>query len=189
MLYIKDQSMQVSGIAVPGLVKKVEVTGSAVIDAVTDDNNVTLGYQPNGYEPLKLNADVLLEPGAGETFDSMVQTIQFLFKPPGQTAAVPMQLVNSQAAAHGLTVVYFKGMSTSKKAENSYGEAALEFWEALPITVQTQAVSAGSGTSSGSSGTSTADGITTEYQEYLNTQRGQAPKIKDKTKESPAQDT
>ena len=43
MLYIKDYSMQVTGIVVPGLVKKVEVTGSAVIDAVTDDNNVTLG--------------------------------------------------------------------------------------------------------------------------------------------------
>ena len=42
MLYIKDTSMLVAGVAVPGLVKKLEITGAAVIDAVTDDNNVTL---------------------------------------------------------------------------------------------------------------------------------------------------
>ena len=47
MLYITDRTMQVSGILIPGLVKKVEVTGVAVIDAITDDNNVTLGYQAN----------------------------------------------------------------------------------------------------------------------------------------------
>lgn len=99
MLYIKDTSMLVAGVAVPGLVKKLEITGAAVIDAVTDDNNVTLGYQPNGYEPLKMNVDLLLEPSAGESVESMVQTIQLLFKPPGQTAAIPLPVVNSQAAA------------------------------------------------------------------------------------------
>ena len=35
---------------------------------------------------------------------------------------------------------------------------------------------------------SSADGITAEYQEYLNTQRGKAPQIKDKTAASPAKD-
>ena len=58
--------MLVAGVAVPGLVKKLEITGAAVIDAVTDDNNVTLGYQPNGYEPLKMNVDLLLEPVPGK---------------------------------------------------------------------------------------------------------------------------
>ena len=110
MLYIKDTSMLVAGVAVPGLVKKLEITEAAVIDAVTDDNNVTLGYQPNGYEPLKMNVDLLLEPGAGESVETMVQTIQLLFKPPGQTAAIPLPVVNSQAAACGLSLVYFKGI-------------------------------------------------------------------------------
>ena len=52
--------------------------------------------------------------------------------------------------------------------------------------------SAGSGSASGSSEQKTtqssADGITAEYQEYLNTQRGKAPQIKDKTAASPAKD-
>lgn len=192
MLYIKDYSMQVSGITVPGLVKKVEITGAAVIDSVTDDNNITLGYQPNGYEPLKVNVDVLLEPSAGESLESMAAAIQFSFKPPGQTAAVPLELVNSLAAAVGLTKVYFKGITFTNKTESSSGEAALEFWEYLPVVIQTQAVAStgisGAGTSTAAS-QSSADGINAEYQEYLNTQRGQAPKIKDKTSESPAQDS
>ena len=105
--------------------------------------NVTLGYQPNGYEPLKMNVDLLLEPSAGESVEGMVQTIQLLFKPPGQTAAIPLPVVNSQAAACGLNLVYFKGIDLSKKTENSYGEAALEFWECLPVTVQTKAAGSG----------------------------------------------
>ena len=190
MLYIKDYSMQVSGIVIPGLVKKVEITGAAVIDAVTDDNNVTLGYQPNGYEPLKMNVDVLLEPAAGETVERMAASIQFLFKPPGQTAAMPLELVNSLAASVGLTKVYFKSITVTDKTESSSGEASLEFWEYLPIVVQTQAAGAGaSGAAKKAAAQSQADGISTEYQEYLNTQRGQAPKIKDKTSESPAQDS
>ena len=190
MLYIKDYSMQVSGIVVPGLVKKVEVAGSAVIDAVTDDNNVTLGYQANGYEPMKLNVDLLLEPAAGESFEDMVATLQFMFKPPGQTAAVPLALVNSHAAAHGLTTVYFKSITSSKKSESSSGEANMEFWEYLPTVIQTQAANNGAagGGKNEATAQATAEGISTEYQEYLNTQRGQAPKIKDKTSESPAQD-
>ena len=189
MLYIKDCSMQVSGITIPGLVKKVEITGAAVIDAVTDDNNATLGYQPHGYEPLKVNVDVLLEPAAGETLESMAASIQFLFKPPGQTAAAPLELVNSLAASVGLTKVYLKSVTVTDKTESSSGEASLEFWEYLPVVVQTQAAKTStSNTGSSTAAQSSAEGISTEYQEYLNTQRGQAPKIKDKTSESPAQD-
>lgn len=188
MLYITDRTMQISGILVPGLVKKVEITGAAVIDAVTDDNNVTLGYQPNGYEPMKVNVDLLLEPSAGETVDTMMATLQFLFRPPGQTAAVPMELVNSQAADHGLSKVFFKSIMTARKTESSSGEATLEFWEYIPVTVQTEANAAGSSNKEKKPKQSEAEGITSEYQEYLNTQRGQAPKIKDKTSESPASD-
>lgn len=186
MLYITDRTMQVSGILIPGLVKKVEVTGAAVIDAITDDNNVTLGYQANGYEPMKVNVDVLLEPASGQTIEDMAAAIQYLFKPPGQTAAIPLTIVNSLTAAHGLTTVFFKSISTAQKTESSSGEATLEFWEYLPISVQTQTVSAKSGTTESKTKESESVGITENYQEYLNTQRGQAPKIKDKTAESPA---
>ena len=190
MLYIKDTSMLVAGVAVPGLVKKLEITEAAVIDAVTDDNNVTLGYRPNGYDPLKMNVHLRLEPGAGKSVETVVQPSQLLLKPPGQTAAIPLPVVNSQAAACGLSLVYFKGINLAKKTENSYEEATLEFWECLPLTVQTQAAGSGKTSSSGSkAGASQAQGISTGYQEYLNTQRGQAPRIKDKTSESPARDT
>lgn len=72
MLYTKDTSILVTGVVVPGPVKKLEIAGAAVIDTVTDDNNVTLSCQPNGYRPLKMNVDLLLEPGAGESIEGMV---------------------------------------------------------------------------------------------------------------------
>lgn len=36
--------MPVTEVAVPNLVKKLEIIGAAVIDAMTDNNNATLGY-------------------------------------------------------------------------------------------------------------------------------------------------
>ena len=97
------------------------------------------------------------------------------------------------AAAHNLTKVYFKQIGSSKKTESSYGTATLEFWEYVPMQVATkQAGGTGSGSGSSSAGSasqsSSADGITAGYQEYLNTQRGKAPQIKDKTAASPAKD-
>ena len=66
----------------------------------------------------------------------------------------------------------------------------MEFWEYLPTVIQTQATNTGAagGGKNEAAAQATAEGISTDYQEYLNTQRGQAPKIKDKTSESPAQD-
>ena len=193
MLYVTDRMVQLSGIVLPGEVKKIEITQAATIDEVKNDNNVTLGYQPTGYELAKMSVEITLEPTPDETFEEQLETIQFLFRPAGQTEPKVLELVNSQAAAHNLTKVYFKQIGSSKKTESSYGTATLEFWEYVPMQVATkQAGGTGSGSGSSSAGSasqsSSADGITAGYQEYLNTQRGKAPQIKDKTAASPAND-
>ena len=140
-----------------------------------------------------MSVEITLEPTPDETFEEQLETIQFLFRPVGQTEPKVLELVNSQAAAHNLTKVYFKQIGSSKKTESSYGTATLEFWEYVPMQVATkQAGGTGSGSGSSSAGSasqsSSADGITAGYQEYLNTQRGKAPQIKDKTAASPAND-
>lgn len=194
MLYVTDKMIQLSGVVIPGQVKKIEITQAATIDEVQDDNNVTLGYQPTGYELAKISVEIILEPTPEQTFLEQLATIQLLFRPAGQTEPKVLELVNSQAAAHNITQVYFKRISSFKKTESSYGTATLEFWEYVPMKVATKTTdsSAGSGSASGSSEQKTtqssADGITAEYQEYLNTQRGKAPQIKDKTAASPAKD-
>lgn len=193
MLYVTGRMVQLSGIVLPGEVKKIEITQAATIDEVKNDNNVTLGYQPTGYELAKMSVEITLEPTPDETFEEQLETIQFLFRPVGQTEPKVLELVNSQAAAHNLTKVYFKQIGSSKKTESSYGTATLEFWEYVPMQVATkQAGGTGSGSGSSSAGSasqsSSADGITAGYQEYLNTQRGKAPQIKDKTAASPAND-
>ena len=194
MLYVTDKMIQLSGVVIPGQVKKIEITQAATIDEVQDDNNVTLGYQPTEYELAKISVEITLEPTQEQTFLEQLATIQLLFRPVGQTEPKVLELVNSQAAAHNITQVYFKQISSSKKTESSYGTARLEFWEYVPMKVSTKKASSstGSGSASGSSEQKTtqssADGITAEYQEYLNTQRGKAPQIKDKTAASPAKD-
>ena len=181
MLYVTDKMIQLSGVVIPGQVKKIEITQAATIDEVQDDNNVTLGYQPTGYELAKISVEITLEPTQEQTFLEQLATIQLLFRPVGQTEPKVLELVNSQAAAHNITQVYFKQISSSKKTESSYGTATLEFWEYVPMKVSTKKASSstGSGSASGSSEQKTtqssADGITAEYQEYLNTQRGKAP--------------
>ena len=62
----------------------------------------------------------------------------------------------------------------------------------MKVSTKKASSSTGSGSASGSSEQKTtqssADGITAEYQEYLNTQRGKAPQIKAKTAASPPKD-
>ena len=70
-------------------------------------NNVTLGYQPNGYETTEDECGPTAGNPVPGSVESMGQTIQLLFKPPGQTTAIPLPVVNSQAAACGLSRVYF----------------------------------------------------------------------------------
>lgn len=99
MLYVTDRMVQLSGIVLPGEVKKIEITQAATIDEVKNDNNVTLGYQPTGYELAKMSVEITLEPTPDETFEEQLETIQFLFRPVGQTEPKVLELVNSQAAA------------------------------------------------------------------------------------------
>ena len=192
MLYVTDKMIQLSGVVIPGQVKKIEITQATTIDEVQDDNNVTLGYQPTGYELAKISVEITLEPTPEQTFLEQLAAIQLLFRPAGQTEPKVLDLVNSQAAAHNITQVYFKQIGSSKKTESSYGTATLEFWEYVPMKVATKKKESGkSGSGSGNDKKTTqssADGITAEYQEYLNTQRGKAPQIKDKTAASPAKD-
>ena len=66
MLYVTDRMVQLSGIVLPGEVKKIEITQAATIDEVKNDNNVTLGYQPTGYELAKMSVEITLEPTPDE---------------------------------------------------------------------------------------------------------------------------
>ena len=71
MLYIKDTSMLVAGVAVPGLVKKLEITGAAVIDAVTDDNNVLLDTKTSTF-PVATNFNGMTASGGTLTMTYQV---------------------------------------------------------------------------------------------------------------------
>ncbi len=89
MLYVTDKMIQLSGVVIPGQVKKIEITQAATIDEVQNDNNVTLGYQPTGYELAKISVEITLEPTQEQTFLEQLATIQLLFRPVGQTDYIP----------------------------------------------------------------------------------------------------
>lgn len=186
MLYIQETHMEIGGIGIPGQVKKVEISGDANIDEIQDDKNKSLGYQATGYQPHKITVDIILERTSDMDFEDMVLTLHHLFKPLGQTEAKVLTIANSQAAAHNITQVYFKKIQTSKDTAKSYGTATLEFWEYIPLQV---VVAAKSATATTAPSTAVApSGVSSEYQQYLNTQRGKAPIIQSKTSSSPAVD-
>lgn len=188
MLYIQEHHIELGGIIIPGQVKSVEVSGDANIDEVQDDKNTTLGYQATGYQPHKINVEVVLEPNSDMNFDDMVLQIHTLFKPVGQTEAKVLSVVNSQAASHNITQVFFKKIYTKKDTSKSYGTASLEFWEYIPLQVATTAAPTAPTATLPPAKTESAAAVSPEYQQYLNTQRGAAPKIADKTSSTPAVD-
>lgn len=186
MLYIQEHHIELGGVVIPGQVKSVEVSGDADIDEIQDDNNKSLGYQATGYQPHKINVELILEPSSMD-FEEMVMLLHTLFKPIGQTEAKVLSVVNSQTASHNITQVYFKKVYTKKDTAKSYGTASLEFWEYIPLQVATIAATTAASAAAKTDITATV-AVSPGYQQYLNTQRGAAPKISSKTSQSPAVD-
>ena len=178
MIYQEDQLIRLGGVTLPGLVKKLEIKCAAAIDEVEVEGSAVKPKQAVGYEDAKVTIELIIDATANETALQKLTRINNLFKASGQLVPVPHTLVCSEAAAIGLSTVLFKDFSHSRTNKSDQYAAKLELWEYIPMPV-TATVS-----SSGSAGGAAPD-LTEDYRSYLDSSRGGAPKIEDKTASSP----
>lgn len=181
MIYTEDQLVKVNGVVLPGLVKSIEVKESAKIDEQEVEGSATKPKQATGYEDAKVNIELILDDTPTATKYQRLETVRALFRTPGQSVPQPIPIVSEDTAKHGIDKVLFKGITHKSEAKKDQLTVSLEFWEYVPQTIQTTSSSSGS-SSGGSSGGKTANQQTTlssDYQKYLQTNRGKSPAVDD----------
>lgn len=181
MIYTEDQLVKVNGVVLPGLVKSIEVKESAKIDEQEVEGSATKPKQSTGYEDAKVNIELILDDTPTATKYQRLETVRALFRTPGQSVPQPIPIVSEDTAKHGIDKVLFKGITHKSEVKKDQLTVSLEFWEYVPQTIQTTSSSSGS-SSGGSSGGKTANQQTTlssDYQKYLQTNRGKSPAVDD----------
>ena len=181
MIYTEDQIVKVNGVVLPGLVKSIEVKESAQIDEQEVEGSATKPKQATGYEDAKVNIELILDDTPTATKYQRLETVRALFRTPGQSVPQPIPIVSEDTAKHGIDKVLFKGITHKSEVKKDQLTVSREFWEYVPQTIQTTSSSSGS-SSGGSSGGKTANQQTTlssDYQKYLQTNRGKSPAVDD----------
>lgn len=181
MIYTEDQLVKVNGVVLPGLVKSIEVKESAKIDEQEVEGSATKPKQATGYEDAKVNIELILDDTPTATKYQRLETVRALFRTPGQSVPQPIPIVSEDTAKHGIDKVLFKGITHKSEVKKDQLTGSLEFWEYVPQTIQTTSSSSGS-SSGGSSGGKTANQQTTlssDYQKYLQANRGKSPAVDD----------
>lgn len=181
MIYTEDQLVKVNGVVLPGLVKSIEVKESAKIDEQEVEGSATKPKQATGYEDAKVNIELILDDTPTATKYQRLETVRALFRTPGQSVPQPIPIVSEDTAKHGIDKVLFKGITHKSEVKKDQLTVSLEFWEYVPQTIQTTSSSSGR-SSGGSSGGKTANQQTTlssDYQKYLQTNRGKSPAVDD----------
>lgn len=181
MIYAEDQLVKVNGVVLPGLVKSIEVKESAKIDEQEVEGSATKPKQATGYEDAKVNIELILDDTPTATKYQRLETVRALFRTPGQSVPQPIPIVSEDTAKHGIDKVLFKGITHKSEVKKDQLTVSLEFWEYVPQTIQATSSSSGS-SSGGSSGGKTANQQTTlssDYQKYLQANRGKSPAVDD----------
>ena len=181
MIYTEDQLVKVNGVVLPGLVKSIEVKESAKIDEQEVEGSATKPKQATGYEDAKVNIELILDDTPTATKYQRLETVRALFRTPGQSVPQPIPIVSEDTAKHGIDKVLFKGITHKSEVKKDQLTVSLEFWEYVPQTIQTTSSSSGS-SSGGSSGGKAANQHTTlssDYQKYLQANRGKSPAVDD----------
>ena len=181
MIYTEDQLVKVNGVVLPGLVKSIEVKESAKIDEQEVEGSATKPKQATGYEDAKVNIEHILDDTPTATKYQRLETVRALFRTPGQSVPQPIPIVSEDTAKHGIDKVLFKGITHKSEVKKDQLTVSLEFWEYVPQTIQTTSSSSGS-SSGGSSGGKAANQQTTlssDYQKYLQANRGKSPAVDD----------
>ena len=181
MIYTEDQLVKVNGVVLPGLVKSIEVKESAKIDEQEVEGSATKPKQATGYEDAKVNIELILDDTPTATKYQRLETVRALFRTPGQSVPQPIPIVSEDTAKHGIDKVLFKGITHKSEVKKDQLTVSLEFWEYVPQTIQTTSSSSGS-SPGGSSGGKTVNQQTTlssDYQKYLQANRGKSPAVDD----------
>lgn len=191
MIYVEDGYVKVGGVVLPGIYKSMEIKSDALVEEKEVEGSATKPKQATGYEDAKITLEIQLYDTPDQSKEEKLSSLQNIFRSSGQEVPSVQSIISEHTSIRGINQVIFKSLSTKETNQKDSITASLEFWEYIPVTISVMSASdsksSSGGTGSGGSGGNT-DNLDEDYKNYLDTSRGVAPKITDKTKETPAHD-
>lgn len=172
MIFVEDDRIKLDGVVLPGLIKSIEVTETAKVDEQEVEGSAAKPKQATGYEDAKVNIELIIDDTENQTKYERYALLRDIFRRPGQNVPQPIPIVCEDTAAHGVEKVIFKKLTHKSESKKSQLTANLELWEYVPQTI-TASKGAGGAESSGGA-KSSASALNSDYQKYLDSDRGTA---------------
>lgn len=188
MIYVDDNSVMVGGWVLPGLLKNIEVEGEVLYEEIEVEGRTDKPKQVTGYADAKVFIDLELRGNTKEEILQKLNKIQRIFRKPDVKTPYAYNIVNDYVNARDINVIVLKKVTSKIAAGEGFNIVVnLEFFEYIPITITAKS-SASISASGATSGSVSNVQLNSNYQNYLDSDRGAAPKINDKTAASPSVD-
>lgn len=185
MVYMDDDHVMIDGVILPGLYKSIEVTTSAKVDEQEVEGSSVKPKQATGYEDATINIELELYDSPNASKEEKLLLIQNLFRIKGQELPDVHQIISAHTSIRNVDQVIFKNLVSKEANNKEVLKVTLEFMEYIPQTIKARKKGS---KSAGMTSTGGSVNLNDNYSNYLQNNRGSAPKIADKTAASPAVD-
>lgn len=141
---VQDEgAVKLGGVILPGIIKTLDVTGSAQMEEQTIQGSASKPKQAVGYEDVKITIELILSDSPGERVADKIARLEALYHPPGCSVPPALPIVEETCAARGVDTVIFKSLATKENTQTKQTIATLTLWEYIPVIISASAYGTG----------------------------------------------
>lgn len=182
---IDDNDIKLNGKLLTGIIKSLEIKGSAIIEELEVEGKGKKPIQATGFDDSSINVElVLLDDIQGKTKEEKLQVIQDIFKSKNQKVPNIYDIVNKYINQRGIYKVIIKDFSSKVANNKTEISVSLSFREYEAISIKASS-SKKSNSKTKDNNKKSNNNVNTigndEWLKYLNGDRGKAPSLNDNT--------
>lgn len=181
MIHAEDKQVKVGSVVLPGVIKSIEILSEAAVDEMEVQGSAVKPKQAVGYEDAQVKIELIIGDTSSEVAQNKVARIYSAFRKKGQAVPQPMNIVSKETAVSGVDKVIFKKITHKRENKTDLWVATLEFCEYVPVPIMVTSAASAAPTAGSAS-------LSADYQNYLSSDRGTAPRLGDKTAQTPTVD-
>lgn len=184
-MVVDDNDIKLNGELLTGIIKSLEIKGSAIIEELEVEGKGKKPIQATGFDDSSINVElVLLDDIQGKTKEEKLQVIQDIFKSKNQKVPNIYDIVNKYINQRGIYKVIIKDFSSKVANNKTEISVSLSFREYEAISIKASS-SKKSNSKTKDNNKKSNNNVNTigndEWLKYLNGDRGKAPNLNDNT--------
>ena len=184
-MVVDDNDIKLNGNLLTGIIKSLEIKGSAIIEELEVEGKGKKPIQATGFDDSSINLElVLLDDIQGKTKEEKLQVIQDIFKSKNQKVPNIYDIVNKYINQRGIYKVIIKDFSSKVANNKTEISVSLSFREYEAISIKASS-SKKSNSKTKDNNKKSNNNVNTigndEWLKYLNGDRGKAPSLNDNT--------